>query len=64
MVRRIAASVERAYNAWAEAEEMSRWFTSEAQQDVRPGGRYSNADGDRGEYTAVEPNRLLAFTWE
>ncbi len=54
----------RAFRAWAEAKQVGAWFTTKARQDVRVGGRYAYADGDRGTFTAVRPGRRIAFTWD
>jgi len=62
--RTVAAPVERAWAAWTVAGELARWFTTEAEVDLRVGGRYRNADGDAGEFTRIEPNQRLRFTWE
>jgi uncharacterized protein YndB with AHSA1/START domain len=62
--RSISVPVERAYHAWADPAQVAAWFTTHAEQDVRVGGRYSNADGDSGEYLEVQPGERLRFTWE
>jgi uncharacterized protein YndB with AHSA1/START domain len=62
--RTVRATPEQAWAAWTEAAALSRWFTTQAELDLRPGGRYRNADGDAGTFKRVEPPRRLAFTWE
>ena len=62
--RSISVPAERAYAAWEDPESIGTWFTTNAVQDVRVGGRYSNGDGDSGEFTEVVPGRRLSFTWE
>lgn len=62
--RSISVPVERAYAAWEDPAQVATWFTTRAEQDVRLGGRYSNADGDSGEYLEVVPRERLRFTWE
>jgi uncharacterized protein YndB with AHSA1/START domain len=62
--REISVPAEQAYNAWADAALLSQWFTTNAKQDFRVGGRYSNDDGDAGEFLEVVPNERLKFTWE
>ena len=66
-----------AYAAWTDPGLMTRWFapgnmSCQAQADLRVGGDYRIAmhdpdtDEDHivvGQYTAIEPNRLLAFSW-
>ena len=62
--REMTSSIEAAYEAWSSAEKLSAWFTTGAKQDLRVGGRYSNADGDCGTFLEVEPNQRIRFTWE
>lgn len=62
--RTIAAPAERVYAALTDPALLSRWFTQEAEADLRVGGRYRNADGDRGEFRVLDPPRRLTFTWE
>lgn len=52
------------YNAFTEADIWSQWFSANTHVDLRQGGRFSNADGDTGEYLEIIPNKLLRFTWE
>ena len=52
------------WNAWVDPAELAEWFTDEAEQDVRVGGRYRNSDGDNGEFLEVVPGETLRFTWE
>lgn len=54
----------RAFRAFTDATSVSTWFTTKATQDVRVGGAYRNADGDRGTYLAITPPRRLRFTWD
>lgn len=62
--RSVVASPEEVWAAWTEPARLARWFTTEAELDVRPGGGYATADGDRGTYLRVEPPRRLRFTWD
>ncbi len=66
--RQIAQPVAEVYRTLTRASAVRTWFCDAAQLDVRPGGRvflYWNA-GYRvnGEFTAVDPNKKLAFTWQ
>jgi len=74
----IAASPEKVFRALTEPGELARWWgspdeyqTHDWKVDLRPGGKWScqarSAEGTgevRGEYVAVEPPRLLEYTWE
>lgn len=72
--RTVAASPERAFQAWASAEGWNGWFTQEAALDFQVGGAYSNADRDAGMFTRIiEPGgpprsmgevARIEFTWE
>jgi uncharacterized protein YndB with AHSA1/START domain len=62
--RVIAGGVERTYSLFTAPEHVSDWFTTTARSDLRVGGRYSNTDGDTGEFLAVEPPHRVVFTWE
>ena len=76
--RTFNAPAQAVFDAWTSPEVMRRWWhagpdweTPVAEVDVRVGGGFritmSRPDGQRhtgtGEYTVVEPPRLLAFTW-
>lgn len=74
----IAASPEIVFRALTDPGELARWWgspemyqTHDWRLDLRPGGKWScqarSAQGAgevRGEYLAVEPPRLLEYTWE
>jgi len=74
----IAATPEAVFRALTDPEELPRWWgsaelyqTHDWTLDLRPGGRWScqarSAEGTgevRGEVLAVEPPRLLEYTWE
>jgi uncharacterized protein YndB with AHSA1/START domain len=62
--RTVACPLEKAWNAWAEAQDLSRWFTTQAKQDFREGGRYENADKDSGTFLRIVPMKRIKFTWE
>lgn len=75
--RQIDASVEETWQAWTDAELMSRWFAPGTMRaevlalDVREGGAYRirmhGSDGAThtvtGTFTAVVPHKKLAMTW-
>ncbi len=74
----LEAPAERIYRAWTTPSEVVKWFVPAAdaqcevsEMDVRVGGRYVLAvvsSGVRhtmtGAYLALEPDRLIRFTWE
>ena len=62
--RTVHAPLREVWTAWADAERMSGWFTDSMQHDFRVGGRYSNSDGDCGEYLEIVECERLSFTWE
>lgn len=51
------------FDAWADERKLSVWFTTNAKSEFRTGGRYSNNDGDEGEYLEIIPEKLIRFTW-
>ncbi len=72
----LEASAERIYRAWITPSEVVQWFAPPgamcevSEMDVRVGGRYTMTmvlPGARhvmtGKYLALEPNRLIKFTW-
>ncbi|MEJ6023348.1 SRPBCC family protein [Ramlibacter sp. PS4R-6] len=78
ITRRYDAPPERVWQAWTDAQALTRWFgpggtdsVTQADLDVRPGGRYTIAfrtpDGEEhrvsGVYEQVAAPRLLSFTW-
>ena len=74
----IAAPPEAVFRALTDPAELPRWWgspelyrTDDWKVDLRPGGKWScqarSPQGDsevRGEYLAIEPPRLLEYTWE
>jgi uncharacterized protein YndB with AHSA1/START domain len=72
--RTLAAPPERVYAAWTDPALLGRWFCPNPDlalavtADAVVGGRYRVDMGEgrfvaEGEYTALEPSRLVAFTW-
>lgn len=60
----IAVPVERAWQAWADAKELSTWFTNNHEQDFTVGGAYRNGDGDKGTFKKIVPSQRIHFTWD
>lgn len=64
MERRIAHPVERVWRAITEPAGLAAWFPSPVTIELRPGGRVDYGDGPDGAVTALDPPRLIAFTWD
>lgn len=62
--RAMAAPVEVIWRALCESSEVSVWYRPRRRQGFYPGGRWSNAGGDRGQFRRIVPGSLLRFTWE
>lgn len=62
--RNVAVDCEQVFAAFTQADHLSRWFTKDARVDLRVGGRYSNADGDKGEFLEIDPPNRVRFTWD
>lgn len=64
---RIEASPETIFGYFVDPEKMCRWMGMTAELDPRPGGRFRVQVTPRfdavGEFTEVDPPRLVAFTW-
>jgi uncharacterized protein YndB with AHSA1/START domain len=61
--RRLPHAIERVWRAVTEPAELARWFVvTEIPWTPRAGEEFE-AGGDRGRITALEPPRLLAWTW-
>lgn len=59
----IQVPVAETYAAFTDKDKLS-WFSEGSEINLQKGGRFSNADGDSGEYLDIVPHRLLTFTWE
>ncbi len=64
VTKKIKADASNAFQAFADGPTWSKWFSDDTKVDLRQGGRFSNADGDAGEYLEIVPDQLLRFTWE
>ncbi len=69
----INAPISRVFKALTDARTLKAWFPSDAQTDLRPGGKYqfvfTNQDPQHnmtqeGEFVEVSPNGLVSYTWE
>ena len=76
LVRTVAASPERAFEAWTTAEQVRRWTcpdptaSVDVEIDLRVGGKYSicmHVEGGpftaHGTYREVDPPRRVVYTW-
>jgi uncharacterized protein YndB with AHSA1/START domain len=62
--RTIAAPASRVFQAFSDAKALSLWLATPVKHDFRKGGRYSDGEGDRGEYLAIDAPRRLRLSWE
>lgn len=60
----INASQRMVFDAFSGPAHLSKWFTTNAQADLRVGGKYSNGDNDQGEFLEIDPPHRLRFTWD
>jgi uncharacterized protein YndB with AHSA1/START domain len=61
--RTIAAPRAAAWEAFAFARHLNKWFTHRARQRFVEGGAYANGDGDHGEFRRIVEHRRIRFTW-
>ena len=52
------------YNSLTDPLILIKWYTTNAKGDLSIGGRYSNDDGDEGEYLELKPFEKIRMTWE
>jgi hypothetical protein len=60
--RRLNHPIERVWRAVTEPAELARWFVSEVPWTPEDGEVFE-AEGETGRITALEPPRLIAWTW-
>lgn len=60
----VISSVDEAFDAFTDPTHISRWFTTDAKAELTVGGEYSNSDGDKGVFLAIERPQLVKFTWD
>jgi uncharacterized protein YndB with AHSA1/START domain len=60
--RRLDHAIDRVWRAVTEPSELAQWFVSEVSWTPEVGEEFE-AGGETGRITAVEPPRLLAWTW-
>jgi len=63
----VKATPNQAFFAWTNATALKEWFCDIATLDPKPGGRFYSAWNSgyyaAGEFTIVEPEKKVAFTW-
>src|SRR5688500_11222457 len=64
VTKTINAPVEKVYAAWTSGAELDRWFGVGNKAQVCEGGRFENADGNRGEFKRVRENKDIRILWE
>ena len=57
------ATQQRVFDVVTQTEHLNRYFTAGAQVDPQVGGKFSNADGDKGKFLKVAVPRHLVFTY-
>lgn len=60
----INADAVKVFDAWADSNKLSVWFTTNAKSDFRVNGKYSNNDGDEGKFLEIISGKLIRFTWD
>ncbi len=64
VTKTVAVQLEDVYAAWTDPAALSEWFGPKCSVELAVGGRFENADGDRGEFKRIRENKDLRFTWE
>ena len=66
--RMVGAAPAQVYRAWTRAVALREWLCDTAIADARPGGRvyfgWNSGYWAAGEYTTLEPDQRVAFTWQ
>ncbi|MBP9706204.1 MAG: SRPBCC domain-containing protein [Oligoflexales bacterium] len=69
--REMEIDVDQLFQAWSDGRKIRAWWDNLAlvENDFRVGGKYkfqwsSSEDAVAGEYTMIEPNRKIVFTWD
>lgn len=62
--RTVSAQVGVCWDAFTTSKGLNSWFASKAKVDLRPGGHYTGAGGDKCTYKTVVRNKRLVMTWE
>ena len=60
----ISAPVPEVYKAWTDNASLAKWLGPKAKADVKEDGSFSTADGDKGTFKRIRPDKDLRFSWE
>ncbi len=62
--RTVAATVDACWDAFTTARGLNTWFASKAKVDLKVGGTYTGAGGDKCTFKNITPKKRLVMTWE
>jgi uncharacterized protein YndB with AHSA1/START domain len=62
--RTVSATLGDCWDAFTTAKGLNGWFASKAKVDLRVGGHYTGAGGDRCTFKKIVPSRRLVMSWE
>jgi uncharacterized protein YndB with AHSA1/START domain len=60
----IAAPLGKVLRAFSDAKTLDRWLGPKTRIDFVDGGRYENADGNRGTFKRIRPDKDIRLTWD
>ncbi|HXH60688.1 MAG TPA: SRPBCC domain-containing protein [Fimbriimonadaceae bacterium] len=62
--RTVDAGAKACWGAFTTAKGLNKWFASKTRVDLKVGGRYTAAGGDKCTYKKIVPDKRLVMTWE
>ena len=62
--RTVSATPGDCWDAFTTAKGLNGWFASKARVDLRVGGRYTGAGGDKCTFKRIVPSKRLVMSWE
>lgn len=62
--RTIGCPVSRVWEAFTVPADLNRWFSTGMRVKFEVGGRYSNRDGDRGQFLRIEHHEMIRLSWD
>ena len=63
VTKNVAAPAQSVFAAFTSAPALNAWMGKGTTIDLREGGSFSNADGNRGDYLRITPAKTLKFSW-